>query len=115
MGGAGRAGVRGLHFDGEPQSRRPSRGTLQQTAKKNNKKLEQSQDTLFDVPSDEAQHILTLCCVLTSGYQDFGIKYNCENGGPAPESLTDAIYKNTTTISKLKVAEGLPEVSGAPG
>jgi phosphoglucomutase len=25
--------------------------------------------------------------------QDFGIKNNCENGGPAPESLTDKIYK----------------------
>jgi len=29
--------------------------------------------------------------------EDFGIKYNCENGGPAPEKLTNAIYKNTTT------------------
>lgn len=25
--------------------------------------------------------------------EDFGIKYNCENGGPAPEKLTDAIYE----------------------
>ena len=31
--------------------------------------------------------------------EDFGIKYNCENGGPAPEKLTNAIYKNTTTIT----------------
>lgn len=27
--------------------------------------------------------------------EDFGIKYNCENGGPAPEKLTDAIYEVT--------------------
>jgi phosphoglucomutase len=32
--------------------------------------------------------------------EDFGIKYNCENGGPAPERLTNAIYANTTTITE---------------
>eukprot|EP00475_Leptophrys_vorax_P039447 TRINITY_DN7130_c0_g2_i2.p1 TRINITY_DN7130_c0_g2~~TRINITY_DN7130_c0_g2_i2.p1 ORF type:complete len:577 (-),score=45.97 TRINITY_DN7130_c0_g2_i2:286-2016(-) len=42
--------------------------------------------------------------------EDFGIKYNCENGGPAPEALTNAIYANTTTITAIKTAEGLPEV-----
>ena len=31
--------------------------------------------------------------------EDFGIKYNCENGGPAPEKLTNAIYENTTNIT----------------
>jgi phosphoglucomutase len=24
---------------------------------------------------------------------DFGIKFNCTNGGPAPESITNEIYK----------------------
>ncbi|CAI5506931.1 unnamed protein product, partial [Closterium sp. Naga37s-1] len=43
-------------------------------------------------------------------HEDFGIKYNCENGGPAPEGLTNQIYQHTTTISELKIAEGLPEV-----
>ncbi len=31
---------------------------------------------------------------------DFGIKYNIGNGGPAPETVTDAIYANTKTISR---------------
>ena len=31
---------------------------------------------------------------------DFGIKYNVENGGPAPESVTNAIYKLTQSIDK---------------
>lgn len=43
-------------------------------------------------------------------HEDFGIKYNCDNGGPALESLTDKIYKNTTTISEYQIAADLPEV-----
>lgn len=41
---------------------------------------------------------------------DFGIKYNCGNGGPAPESVTNAIYEITKTLSELKVAD-VPKVS----
>jgi phosphoglucomutase len=37
--------------------------------------------------------------------EDFGIKYNAGNGGPAPEKLTDAIYENTKTISHYLIAE----------
>lgn len=37
---------------------------------------------------------------------DFGIKYNVSNGGPAPESVTSAIFKNTKTISEYKYAVG---------
>ena len=36
---------------------------------------------------------------------DFGIKYNAGNGGPAPESITDAIYTRTTTISSYRTLE----------
>ena len=32
-------------------------------------------------------------------------RYNCENGGPAPEKLTNAIYKNTTSIKEYWIAE----------
>ncbi|HEY0958687.1 MAG TPA: alpha-D-glucose phosphate-specific phosphoglucomutase [Novosphingobium sp.] len=32
--------------------------------------------------------------------EDFGIKYNIANGGPAPENVTEAIYKRTETITK---------------
>lgn len=42
--------------------------------------------------------------------QDFGIKYNCENGGPAPESLTNKIYENTKTISSYYTVDGIPDV-----
>ena len=37
--------------------------------------------------------------------EDFGIKYNVSNGGPAPEKFTDALYQNTKTISEYYLAE----------
>lgn len=42
--------------------------------------------------------------------EDFGIKYNMENGGPAPEGITDKIYENTKTIKEYFTAENLPDV-----
>ncbi len=37
--------------------------------------------------------------------EDFGIKYNIGNGGPAPEKITDAIYAGTKTISEYRVLD----------
>jgi len=42
--------------------------------------------------------------------EDFGIKYNCENGGPAPDKLTNDIYANTTTINEYKICNDFPEI-----
>jgi len=42
--------------------------------------------------------------------EDFGIKYNCENGEPAPDSLTNAMYKNTTTMKKYKICNDFPTI-----
>jgi len=42
--------------------------------------------------------------------EDFGIKYNCEHGQPAPEKLTDEIYNNTTTIKKYKICKDFPTI-----
>ncbi|TJW12673.1 MAG: alpha-D-glucose phosphate-specific phosphoglucomutase [Mesorhizobium sp.] len=38
-------------------------------------------------------------------HEDFGIKYNASNGGPAPEKLTDAIFARTKAISSFKIAD----------
>jgi phosphoglucomutase len=37
--------------------------------------------------------------------EDFGIKYNIGNGGPAPEKITDAIFARTTIIDSYKIAD----------
>ncbi|ORZ17025.1 hypothetical protein BCR42DRAFT_374046 [Absidia repens] len=40
---------------------------------------------------------------------DFGIKYNMSNGGPAPENVTNQIYEITKTIKEYKTAD-VPKV-----
>jgi phosphoglucomutase len=34
---------------------------------------------------------------------DFGIKYNIANGGPAPEAVTEAIYRRTTQVDRYRL------------
>ena len=36
---------------------------------------------------------------------DFGIKYNLDNGGPAPESVTEAIYRRSREITAIHTIE----------
>lgn len=38
-------------------------------------------------------------------HEDFGIKYNVANGGPAPEKVTDAIYAYSRTISSYSIVD----------
>jgi phosphoglucomutase len=37
--------------------------------------------------------------------EDFGIKYNIGNGGPAPERITEAIYARTKELDEYKIVE----------
>ncbi len=41
--------------------------------------------------------------------EDFGIKYNVTNGGPAPESFTNAVYTRSREISQYRICD-LPDV-----
>lgn len=36
--------------------------------------------------------------------EDFGVKYNISNGGPAPETVTNAIYERSGTIRQYMIA-----------
>ncbi|XP_018044394.1 PREDICTED: phosphoglucomutase [Atta colombica] len=39
---------------------------------------------------------------------DFGIKFNCDNGGPAPDNVTNKIYEITKTLQSYKI---IPDIS----
>ncbi len=41
---------------------------------------------------------------------DFGIKYNVTNGGPAPEAVTEAIYRRTLDIHEYRTLD-LPDLA----
>jgi phosphoglucomutase len=47
--------------------------------------------------------------------EDFGIKYNVSNGGPAPESVTDRIYARTREISSYHIIDALAVDLSRPG
>jgi len=38
-------------------------------------------------------------------HEDFGIKYNIGNGGPAPEKITDAIFTRSKVIESYRIAD----------
>ena len=42
--------------------------------------------------------------------EDFGIKYNIANGGPAPEKITDAVYARSKVIDRYKIAD-VPDIN----
>jgi phosphoglucomutase len=41
---------------------------------------------------------------------DFGIKYNTQNGGPAPEKITEAIFEQSKIIAEYKIVDA-PDVA----
>ena len=41
--------------------------------------------------------------------EDFGIKFNAQNGGPALETLTNLIFEKSKTISKIYKAN-VPQI-----
>lgn len=50
-----------------------------------------------------------ISCTTAGPTNDFGIKYNLANGGPAPESVTNKIYETSKTLTSYKI-EDIPEV-----
>ncbi len=45
---------------------------------------------------------------------DFGVKVNGANGGPAPESITEAIYAATTTLEGYRIVDADPPHLDSP-
>ncbi|CAN7688027.1 alpha-D-glucose phosphate-specific phosphoglucomutase [Rhizobium sp. LjRoot254] len=47
--------------------------------------------------------------------EDFGIKYNASNGGPAPEKITDAIFERSKIIDKYLISDAEDVDLDVPG
>jgi phosphoglucomutase len=47
--------------------------------------------------------------------EDFGIKYNIGNGGPAPEKITEAIHARSLEISEYRILDAQDVSLDAPG
>ncbi|MEL6641092.1 MAG: alpha-D-glucose phosphate-specific phosphoglucomutase, partial [Pseudomonadota bacterium] len=44
--------------------------------------------------------------------EDFGIKFNTPNGGPAPEAVTNAIFERTKSINSYQILDGVaPDIT----
>ncbi|KAI5466229.1 phosphoglucomutase [Mariannaea sp. PMI_226] len=82
------------------------------------KKLLIGKDGILSTPA--ASHVIRLRkatggILLTASHNpggptnDFGIKYNLANGGPAPESVTDKIYETSKTLTSYKIAD-IPDI-----
>jgi len=82
------------------------------------KKLLIGQNGILSTPA--ASHVIRLRkatggILLTASHNpggpknDFGIKYNLANGGPAPESVTNKIYETSKTLTSYKIAD-LPDI-----
>ncbi|CAI4216698.1 unnamed protein product [Parascedosporium putredinis] len=82
------------------------------------KKLLIGQNGILSTPA--ASHIIrkygaTGGILLTASHNpggplnDFGIKYNLANGGPAPESVTDKIYEVSKSLTSYKIAS-IPDI-----
>lgn len=82
------------------------------------KKLLIGQNGILSTPA--ASHIIrkrkaTGGILLTASHnpggpnEDFGIKYNLANGGPAPESVTNKIYEASKTLKSYKIAD-IPDI-----
>jgi len=104
--------------DGRYYSEEVTQKIIQLAAGNGVKKLVIARDIIFSTPAISHEiraRKATGGILLTASHNpggpnaDFGIKYNMDNGGPAPESVTDAIYESSKTITEYKLVE-LPQV-----
>jgi len=47
--------------------------------------------------------------------EDFGVKFNMANGGPAPEAVTEAMYRRTSQITEYRMLDALEVDLGSVG
>ncbi len=103
-----------LGGDGRYFSPEVAQKILKMCAAQGAKKVIVAQNTLLSTPA--ASHLIRLNkadggFIMSASHnpggpdEDFGLKFNISNGGPAPEGVTDAIFAATKTISSYKIVE----------
>jgi len=111
-GAAGKTFV--LGGDGRYFSPQVAQVILRMCAAQGAKKVIVGQDALLSTPA--ASHLIRLNktdggFIMSASHnpggldEDFGLKFNTPNGGPAPEGVTDAIFAATKTISSYRILE----------
>ncbi|MGB7242908.1 MAG: alpha-D-glucose phosphate-specific phosphoglucomutase [Sulfitobacter sp.] len=123
-GGSGKSFVVG--GDGRYFNRQAIQTILKMAAANGARSVIVGQDGILSTPA--ASHLIRLNkadggFILSASHnpggidEDFGVKFNAENGGPAPEKLTARIFKATEAISQYKITDaddidlGQPAVS----
>lgn len=111
-------GVRGktlvLGGDGRYFNDRASQVVLRMAAASGAKRVIVGRDAILSTPA--ASHLIRLNktdggIILSASHnpggpdEDFGIKYNTANGGPAPEGVTERILEATKTLTEYHIAE----------
>ncbi|MFK7902747.1 MAG: alpha-D-glucose phosphate-specific phosphoglucomutase [Nitratireductor sp.] len=100
--------------DGRYLNREATQTIIKIAAANGAKKVIVGQDALLSTPA--VSHIIRLNktdggLILSASHnpggidEDFGIKFNMENGGPANEALTDAFFENTLKIKEYKILD----------
>ncbi|KAF8598943.1 Phosphoglucomutase, first 3 domain-containing protein [Ceratobasidium sp. AG-I] len=100
--------------DGRYHSKPTVQSILKIAAGNGVKKLYIGQDAILSTPAASniiRQYKADGGILLTASHNpggpdnDFGIKYNINNGGPAPESVTDKIFERTKSITSYKALD----------
>ncbi len=111
-------GAKGKTFvlggDGRFYSREAAQKILKMAAANGAEKVIIGQDSLLSTPA--ASHLIRLHqtdggIIMSASHnpggidEDFGVKFNAENGGPAPEGLTDKIFDRTKVIDRYSILD----------
>lgn len=103
-----------LGGDGRYFNKRAAQVILRMAAANGATKVIIGRDALLSTPA--ASHLIRLNktdggIIMSASHnpggidEDFGVKFNTPNGGPAPETITDAIFARTKTITAYQIME----------
>ncbi len=112
-----RGGSLVLGGDGRYHNRTAIQTILRMAAANGVRRVWVGQDGILSTPA--ASHLIrklgaTGGMILSASHNpggpdgDFGLKYNISNGGPAPESVTEAIYRRSQAITAYHIVDARP-------